>query len=274
MRTVEEIKQNVIDQLADKYELVCIDYDDQLMDEQIVLLLAGDNPFDSKAFADFDEWVDDCCYDAALSVIGDLCEDGEYEILKRDSDALDGIRLTIRERDVSDPFGDLLKATGDRLFRYDLGYDLADGSWAWADEEYEVAALEIAEAAGLNPDNGDLLRELWSLVAESTDGGRLYVLWSGDVAQAVDLASAVEGTPEHDNPGTVTFVEPHLLVLNSWNGSGSEVRVEGNVTLPIVPRRVQLDAAKIGGGYSWTDVAGPVTSAYGCDVTIVRPTGE
>lgn len=271
-RTAEQIKNAIIDRLDKSYTLVYVEYDDKLNDEQIAAFLKGEFPEDSKAFSDSEEWESETRYRAALGIIRDLCEGDEYEILEADVDALDEVRDAIYDRDTSDYYGELIKATGSRLFRYDLGYELEPDSWNWDDAKYDEAAREIAAVAQLDANDADIMSELRTLIAEASYGGKLYVMWYGDTAQAIDLASAIDGTENNTNPGTVTFVNATLLILDSWNGSGMAADdLKVTLTLPIKPRNVTIDAPRTGTGYSWTEVAGPYNPAYAAEVTINRP---
>jgi hypothetical protein len=67
----------------------------------------------------------------------------------------------------------------------------------------------------------------------------------------------------------VTFAGAHLIVLDHLNGSGHDVPIE-TITATWAPRRVTIDAPYTGRGYSWHEIAGPVSSAYGGTYTLRR----
>ncbi len=270
-RTAEQVKDDVIARLDATYTLIYAERDDALTNEQIAVLLKGENLFESDAFSRLEEWESDVRYDRAIEIIKDLCEGDEYDILDADPDALDEVRFAIYDRDDSDIYTALLKNTGSRLFRYDLGYELESDSWRWDDQQYNTAVREIAEAAKLDL-TPDLAADLRTLVTEASYGGHLYIMWFGDTEQAVDLASAIEGTEANTNPGTVTFINPTLLILDGLNGSGMDAQVKATITLDIKPGNVTIDAPRTGTGYTWSEVAYPSVSAYRCDVTIHRAT--
>lgn len=270
-RTPESVKNAVIARLADKYTLAYVEYDDGLTDEQIAVLLKGENPYESSAFSDWDEWDSDNRYDGAITVIKDVCEDDEYDILEEDSEALDEVRFAVQDRDDSDTITALLDNTNHKLFRYDLDYELEPDSWNWSVEETDTAAREMADACRL-PHTDKILSAMRDIIVEASYGGNFYVIWYGSPKEAVDLASAIDGTHDKSNPGTVTFSRPRLLVLDRMNGSGMDGGVDVDITLPIVPGNVTLDDEDF--GYSWTQTAGPYNPAYACDLTIKRDPEE
>jgi hypothetical protein len=103
----------------------------------------------------------------------------------------------------------------------------------------------------------------------------LYVLWYGP---PTDLVMATFQTTDegfaylHDGMHrTISWTDPHLLLLNPWNGSGHDVKVTGTITKPWTRERVCVDNASTTPGYSWEQVCGPHWPAYANTCTIEPP---
>lgn len=243
--------------LDERYTLVYLDRsDDGLTPQQIQVLLDGGNEWESTEFSFIEDNQADQYWEAATQVLRELLGEELYELLER-AGRVEEIRWVIEERDDSGGLVDLLlKASPHSLFRFDLDVDVLDYTVTSAadDDTRQV----IATAAGLDLDHPPTAALVESLVANASYGGRLSVLWYGDPADAVALARPHD--PD-DARATVTFTGAHLLILDSWNGSGHEEPVPV-ITAQWGPRRVSIDAAHTGGGYSWTDTAGPVASTY------------
>lgn len=239
--------------------------DDGLTPQQIQVLLDGSNEWESAEFTFIEDNQADQYLEAATQVLRDVLGAELYELLER-AGRLDEIRWVIEERDDSGGLVDLLlKASPCSLFRFDLGVDVPDSSaTSTADDDTRQV---IATATGLDLDHPASAALVESLVANAFYGGRLYVLWYGDPADAVALARPHD--PD-DTRGTVTFTGAHLLILDSWYGSGHAEPVPV-MTAQWGSRRVSIDAARTGPGYSWTDTAGPVASTYSGSFQLDRP---
>jgi len=229
--------------------LMYVDYRDSLTDEQVVKLLTGD---DGRLAVDESiwEWASDQEWDATEQVIKDACEAEDIDPDDLDDECREHLREIARERDTSDPYADLLRQTGDKLFRYSL--DTYVESLAHTEEDDRAQA--VAEATGLPADDPRIAEAL----GYAYDGGQVYLMWSGDVADAVALASGPEG-----GNATVTIDGAQLLVLSSFNGSGWAADLDAPITVPWVAGRVSLDCPRAHGGgsyggWSWTDTTGGV----------------
>jgi hypothetical protein len=182
------------------------------------------------------------------------------------------LRTAIQERDDSKgPLLEQLAVTNGKLMRYYLDYDLEPGSWSWEADAVEKAMAEIAEAAGIEVEaNRDTL---WSLVAEATYGGSLYVIWYDDPEDVV--MSVLNGQWGNSHVATtISWTDPQLVVLDSMNGSGMDGEVKGTVTKPFDPEKLSMDGKTRGYGYTWDDTASVVHSAYRCPVTLTYPDKE
>ena len=246
-----------IEALPDKVELVYVDHRDQLTDEQLQTVLTESL---DAVLQDVDEQAMDLRDEGVWAVLEDCLDTEDLDLLRADHVGLfDELRYALQARDVSDPFRDLLRNSGGRLVRYRLDYDLAPGSWSWSAQEADDAARDLAEAAGLAYE-GDTAQACRDLVANASGGGSLWVVWDADVE---DLHDALSYGADDNKPvasGTITWTDPCLLVLDSFNGSGHDARIEGELSAAFDPARLTLDSQ--GPGYSWQDVSGAVPSGY------------
>lgn len=134
--------------------------------------------------------------------------------------------------------------------------------------EREIEIKGIAEAIGLDFDGYTSHRNaIDAMLTEANDGGELYVIWYGDVE---DVVMGIANTEWGNNkaPTTISWKNPHLVILNTWNGSGFDSdAIPVTITKPFEREMFRLDGPH-GHGYTWDQVAGVVHSAYECEVTI------
>ncbi|MEV7902106.1 hypothetical protein [Streptomyces anulatus] len=246
-----------ISRLGEKYDLVYINQGDHLSEEQLHRLFAED---ENASGLDHAEdvldlgWLDENRYHGTQHVLGELLDDDAQEFLEK-HDVLDQVRHAIEERDQSDPIGDLMNGTGPQLFRYRLDGEAEADPWRFSDAKSEEVARALATAAGI--DFWDNVGALQELVAHSSYGGGLHILWRGDVRAVWDAVNKIRGAlPDAEPTITAQWTDPELLVLDTWNGSGHTVKVRGTVRLPFEPARLSLDTIRAPGGYSWTNVVG------------------
>jgi hypothetical protein len=236
--------QVVISRLDAKYQLIYVAYDDQLRDEQIQKLFAGEEDDIPDA-----EWESDARWNSVRAILDDLLDEDARTTLDQ-LGALDEVCDAIHERDTSDSIGDLMRNTHPKLMRFRLDFETEGDPCRHSDEENDTAARALGGAAEIDWEtNADALREL---VASACFGGSLYVLWRGPVApvyQAVCEARWKDPAPEI----VVQWIDPELLVLDQLNGSGHAVTVKGTVRVTFDPDRLSLDGRSLGGGYSWAD---------------------
>jgi hypothetical protein len=260
------VVSDAIDSLKISYTLSYVEQgDDGLTPQQIQAYLAGFEQED-QARDELLEYETDRKWASVQSILDELLDSDLYELLDKHGD-LEQIRYEIEERDDSDLATQLLRQSGHALFRYRLDVSVPD--YTMDDEQRATTRAEIAEAAGLDPTDAEVITKLDDLIGSASYGGELSVLWYGDPEDAVALARSTRwngnGTENTDPNGTVTFTGAALLILNSYNGSG------GDVDMPVIttewaPRRVTLDH----GPYSWSDVAAVHGPAYGANITINR----
>lgn len=276
------IPQSIIDELdlMDPYEfdLAFVDRDDQLQESQIIQILAGDP--DEAADEVLEAFVDQR-WRRAGEIAADIerktgitCPD-HYELIEN-----------IVERDTSDPYGDCLKVTPAQLMRVPLTGGLSGDLVEMSDNRhlYDDSYMDEEAARAVQKNRADRLSEILSnhtdhdtvaanreaieeLVANGPDvwheGVQFDVIYHGDV---VDVIPGVKAK-------AVAFDAPHLVLLDTINGSGHSTQMAGPLETRIDaldapnPSRAVLDSPRGGHGYGWDDTAGVVKSAFAVDVS-------
>jgi hypothetical protein len=187
------------------------------------------------------------------------------------------LRDYIWDHDDSDRERDLLRNVGPRLMRAPIsGYGtLAGAETYWANPGDEKAWGRLVRnrekllrqklsAAGidmLDEGNAEAVRDLVSEGPETWhEGVRLDVIWNGDVRDAIP----------GDVERVLSFENPHVVLIDTLNGSGYDVVMSGWASMSVgarsgdeeLPdaRRVRLDDEE--DGYGWDQTAGLVHSAY------------
>lgn len=256
--------------------LIYLDQGDTLDAEQVQVLIDGENIWESSAWQYLaDNMSDEERRRAEEFVKEELCEsDEERDVLDADIDLLDQVAQEVTDADNSNWVQDFINATHNMLFRYGLDHEVE----GWDDED-GMDSERTALAAALGVDVVQHRQALDDVLNEvSHYGGSVEVIWYGDPAAAIALASP-ESLLDPDNDykpfpqaptlGTVTFTDVHLLVRNGLYGAGMDVKFPGRLTLPWVAGRVSTDTA--GPGYSWTSIAGPYEPAYAADFFTQTP---
>lgn len=259
---------DAIESLPEKTDLIFIDRDEALSDEQCAKMLGGERDSIIEDF-DFTE-SEDFAIDSYLENVFDEEEAEQF----RNSEAFDQFVQECRERDASDPYSDLVSHTGRKLVRFYFRNqrgdrtELESGSWRWDDARIEREAKRLGEAAGLDfAANREVLREV---VREASYGGELCII---AYIEMQDADKWVNYCLRNDRARvTLTFHDPQLLVLDSINGSGHDVKVKGEVKIRFRGKDLDptegvmaLDAKNVGTGYGWDETAGLYKPAYICD---------
>jgi len=251
-------------QLDERYTLVWVQHDDRLKPIQIQALLQGEYEGDTDVFDATLDWEWECRWQAVEEVIGAILDGHERRLLE-DAGLLEALRQTVVDRDDSNAIAALLRTSPHALFRYDLAVDVPDHTALADAEQRDQVANEIAEATGLDGTDPRIAALLAELLDHAFYGGRLYVVWYDNPENAIRLAvpSACHSEDEKAEQahGTVTFTDAHLMVLDHFHGSGHHVQ-PGTLTVEWAPKRVSIDAPRVGRGYSWHEIAAPVPSWY------------
>jgi hypothetical protein len=264
-RTLAALGREVESEMPAKTELVYVDYRDQLTTEQVAALVRGDwETLDEQV----SEWSGPASWDGAVEVVRDLAkeivrrwerEDGvDYEDLLAEWEQSDEEMSAIdmaQSRDESDPIADLARNTGDVLLR--LSIDTLDEDAAFGDED-EPTAERLLDRLGFEHSPANL-SAAWEILDNAYYPGCVLM---GYALVAVD----VEDLYRLPLDGKVTITGPHVYLGNPFAGSGmASGPFEGTLTFDRTDLRTDRDAF----GYSWTEIAGPVVSAYRGEIAAV-----
>jgi hypothetical protein len=247
--------------VPDTVQLITLEPDAELSDQNIRLILTG-----NARAAEMDVWAD---YEAdrqeeITRVIEQVSPEGlEQAVLLQPGGIGGELREFIAARASLDIFETLLAQTKPRLWRYELGLDL-DGRVSGYSSDLD-AARELAGVAGISfGANRAALKELAAAMGEC---GQLHVLWYGPATDLLRTALA-------NGPGSwveIAWQDPHLLILDSFEGRGHAVKVSGIITRHLNPSLCLLDAADHEGpGYSWSEVADLTPTDYAASIRL-RP---
>jgi hypothetical protein len=245
--------------LAETYDLAYVSQGDRITDEQLAYIFEHGHEPES-----FYDWLDESRHHYAIEALEELIPDRlEREALRR-TDDWDDLIDEIKERDNSNVFRDLLRETPRVLMRYALGdvdedLDLDQDSWNWSEEQVTSAARKIGEIVGLDFVH---LPELRELVVNATYGGKLYVIWYGDVDDVVQASF------DDSVQRTISWTEPYLLVLDRFNGSGHDVKIGHGETITVRWDRTRLVVDDHDFGYGWDRVCGLHKPAYACEAVL------
>lgn len=268
VRTGDQATQAIIDALqADsrKFTLAHVSYDDELMPDQIVHYLSGDmESFDQI----YENWGDHRWQTASEEIDSVLTEFG----LDEDDDQVDRelLREFIQDQDDSDIQNELIRGTSSQLMRTRLGHVHGEGTYSGHDDAVwparEARIAEMLAEHGLKVETDEQREAINELVHngpyEWHDGVRLEVIFQGDIRDATVWNKDAGDVQDR----RITFESPYILLIDTVNGSGHDVKLPGSLTATVTPDRPAMLDKKPDWGYSWDDVAGVVHSAYRTDV--------
>ncbi|WP_026535892.1 hypothetical protein [Arthrobacter sp. H14] len=269
----------------DPVTLMYVAYDDQLNNQQIDMVLAGQ-------WNDVANNVDEIFAEHALEEAERIAEqeinaafdaetfDSQWDEL--DSDEQTEAISAVQDRDDSDPVADLLRNTPPQLMRTSLGSpasrlqdpNLALGSQldAGGFEARQRALSELLEEAGMDTSPQSVHEEIEELVNEGPwdwhEAVDLDIIWYGDIQDGI---ARPRGDDENSGLKTLHFERAHVLLIDRINGSGHDVQIDASCSKTLLrpadddpetdaTGRVYLDSGTH--GYSWNDVAGVHKPAY------------
>lgn len=276
---VRALYDRAVANLQPSYDFGYVHYDDALSDEQIARAL-GDG-YDELRIELADRWRDAAIRHDVRCAIRDAARTSrlEFEALYA-SDYWHELVELILERDEGDPWPALVRNRGNVLLRYRLGnpdddQDLPYGLGYPADVEtaharvVERHARRLARLAGLRYDDGDNAARFRQLVIEQAYyGGNLHLIWYGPVGELLDHRELVERQRAGGDRAprrVIRWSDPHLVLLDQWNGSGHCEQFTGTVSKILDLARVHVDRAE---HYGWDACAGLHLPAFDTPVTI------
>lgn len=212
--------QDILDRLDKTYELVYVDYRDNL-DEQPELLqqIIQEGCMDAL-WEKVDDWYAD--YDEGFdlifeSIINSLAHD--FEISQEAAKDFfeeyeDDVKDEIRNRDTSNPTRDLLRNTREVVCFIPLNLSIYE---CWSDEElFKQQVKDIKKAVGLKMRDHRYDRRIEIMLWQASYGGELVVFFTAD---AEDLAQS-------GDVNTVEFRDPHIAIVDHFNGSGDDCQLD------------------------------------------------
>jgi len=250
--TRAELLARVIAAIPAKVELVDLYRPDGLDVRQVVEL------YDAKGWryevTSLDIFESDTRWEGEAWALDNLRDECNVSACAWD-DIEEDVLEVLRDRDVSDPIGQVIDATREMWHRYTFGpADLADfddtgvGVYASADDVFRVLGVDVdtvtpAQRAAVE-----------GVISNAYACDVVAIVWSGDVADIAGTLRAVENGEQV----TYTWENPYVCVWSPWTGAGHANMVEGlTVSTVLNPDRLRLDEPNTGQGYTFTgDVCG------------------
>jgi hypothetical protein len=264
-RDLAALGREVESEIPATTHLVYVDYRDELTTEQVAALVRGDTDALNESVWD---WSGSSSWDGACDLVDELARETVKRWERETGDELDWLldewpssdeRMSAidmaQSRDVSDPIADLARNTGDVLLRIPI---------ETLDEDADFGSIE-----------SPLAEDLLDRLAFARTPGNLSAAWEildnayypGCVLMGYALVAVdVQDVYRLPLDGKVTITGPHVYLGNPFAGSGmASGPFEGSLTFDRTDLRTDRDAF----GYSWTEIAGPVVSAYRGEIAAV-----
>lgn len=284
-----EMVQGLKSLIPESTDVHFVSYDEQLTDEQIDMVLAGQ---DDSAYESYMENNDLFGDGSAENIAREALADGfrnnrtdiDWEDL--DTDERDQLIDLVQERDTSDPITDLIRNTHPQLMRTSLStpsYDKRlgeawNGDALYGREESETSRTLVQRRRDIVADKlaergiDTTLPANREAIAELIDNGP-YNWHEGVSLDVIFHARVNEVSASQDGPSKLAFNDPYVVLIDRINGSGHDVKLQGTVSKSIPEAdkasepesRVFLDDGGRG-GYGWDEVAGVVKSAYAVEI--------
>lgn len=246
--------EQLIAELRPSYELIYVDYRDQLSDEQVAHLVRGDFERLWESLEEF-EWQ--ARADGAANVARDILEDAG--ISPDDFQDYSELIEAIEERDSSDWVRQLARQTPDVLLRINV----IDEDHAYSFEGVEPKRV-LADVS--LPTTNENQRIMGEMLAEcSPEFSVLFGYWivGADVEALYDLSSEAD----------VEIENPYLYLGNPFAGSGfiSEEPLQGTISVKRSELRTDRDAF----GYAVDEVYGGLSaSSFECTLRAAERTAR
>lgn len=265
-RTAQEIVDEAITKLPARWDWFYCDHDDGLTAEQIHKILTTEDGYNDVAME-----IEDNNFESKWQAVQELIEEvvpdeDEREVLEADETLLGRLKDAIYDLDRTDVVKEL--ARNQRIYvRYHLGtnqgdyIDLAPNSWNWTAGQVYRAARHLCALAKLPwAEHGEKFREL---VVNATYGGELFIFWYADLSDVIEAINAHLADPTEKR--TITWTNPTFLLLDYYNGSGHEFRLDGEYSRAFDYERLSVDGSF---GYSWDEICGLVSRYYATEFKV------
>ena len=283
---LEKFNKAIIEDLEKEFphgvDLIYVDYRDELNDEDIELLLSGQ---EDKVYENIWEHseVGFQSIDQAEEILQDVLSKRGIDKTSLPHEYLEPAKDKILDMDTSDPVRDLKRNTPAKLMRNQL---ISSKVWYDDDELYEkinddtdyekmiderVNFIE-SQLRSKGVINNDLSREdrdaIKLMVYQGPpswhEGVTLDAIWFGEIDE-VALSN-----PDETRVVTTSHSGANIVLLDPWNGSGDEAQIlSSNLNLTFTKDNpATLDSQT--NGYGWDEIAGLVHSAYRTDFNDVE----
>lgn len=263
---VTQLADEIIERLDKSYDLVYVEYDDQLSESQVSALVRGDEWLDESW-----EWESDSKYASAKQIIDELARevisewseeadaglDFVLDAFTGDMDEWDRVRFEIEERDTGSWVNQLVSHTPNVLLRINV----LDEDHAYSFEE--VKPRRVLKDLGLRATRANIQTMDYTLANASPEYSVLLGYWivGADVSDISELPNDAEAEIE--------IVNPYLYLGNPFSGSGfiSERPLEGIARVKREDLRTDKDAF----GYSVDEVFGGLrASSFEAELRVVE----
>jgi hypothetical protein len=268
---LDALKDEVIENLDPKYELVYVDYRDRLTDDQVRALVRSDWDDLWESLSDWESEsretaAAEIAYEVTKAVIRgwEARDERDYDDLWdefRFTPQYDAVMEAIKDRDDGEWLHQLCRQTPAVLMR-SLIVD-EDHGWSFqplTPSEVIKAYVECAEPGTVlkrNKHNLDLVR---GILNESSPEHSVLL---GMIVYAVDVEAIYLLSYDTEY---VDVINPHLYLGNPFAGSGwCDGPCKGTFRIKREDLRTDRDAF----GYGWDEVAGVVTSYYEAEIRAV-----
>lgn len=222
--------KDIIALLDNRYPLIYVDYreslDDNLDKVAEAIRTQEWSPVDENIF----EWyLDNQDYNVDY-ILKELVQEVEKEFEISEGEAhdlvfeeyFDEIREAIYDRDDSTPIDDLIRNSQDPVMFYDLGLDVDFNIPFGTEEELKQTLKEIKKALKIKLSETKYDPDLL-LMIEQGYCGKLVVYFTADIRDMMKLSDKTH----------VTFKNPMVAIINTWNGSGDHTDLPGHsFTIP------------------------------------------
>lgn len=242
MKAIEEITADDIIALMDKrYTLIYIDRDSSL-DDNLDKVQEAIQQQDWQPLDDiYEEWnMYEHEWDSIDYIFQNELKDSivrEFEVTEEDAESLietfrDELKDEIYNRDDSTFMDDLIRNTSEPVMFYDTGEEIYNG--CLSDREERKESLKVIKKALKIKLSETKWDDQLEMMIMQGDNGRLVIYFNADIKQMLDLK----------DKNIVTFSNPHVAIIDTWNGAGDDCRLVGHsFTVPFTIENFYMDKA-------------------------------
>ena len=231
--------QEIIDMLSKSYTLFYTssyddNFDNSLEEIQEAIQKQEWYPIDES----LGEWIWEAQDYQMDYILGELKDEIESDFNLDDGEAeavldefRDWIVDTIRNRDDSDPIGELLRNTSNPVMFYETGEDIEFDVPFGDEKDLNDCIKQIKKALKIK-----LSETRWddqiSIMVQQGYSGQLVIYFLGDVKEMMNISDKTH----------IHFRNPHVAIINTYNGSGDDCQLQGHeFSIPMDTENIWLD---------------------------------